>query len=103
MVEAFTRRRSLLAEALRAADKLIVKAPEGAFYLFVDASAYLSPSHPSALDLCMALLEGGVAAVPGEAFGLDGYIRFSYAASEEDLRKAAERIVRTLNGLNSNS
>jgi aspartate aminotransferase len=47
----------------------------------------------------MALLEGGVAAVPGEAFGLDGYIRFSYAASESDLKKAAERIVRTLKGL----
>ena len=44
-----------------------------------------------------------MAAVPGEAFGLDGYIRFSYAAAEEDLRKAAERIVRTLKGLNSAS
>ncbi|MDG1253516.1 MAG: pyridoxal phosphate-dependent aminotransferase [Schleiferiaceae bacterium] len=103
MIDAFTRRRSLLANGLKAADKLLIKEPEGAFYLFVDASEYLSPSHPSALAICMALLEGGVAAVPGEAFGLDGYIRFSYAASEEDLRKAAERIVRTLNGLNSNS
>jgi len=103
MIDAFTARRTLLAKALSEADKLVVKAPEGAFYLFVDASAYLSPSNPTALDLCMRLLEGGVAAVPGEAFGLDGYIRFSYAASEEDLRRAAERIVRTLNGLNSAS
>jgi aspartate aminotransferase len=101
MVDAFTSRRQLLADGLNAADKLIIKVPEGAFYLFVDASAYLSPKHPTALDLCMLLLEGGVASVPGEAFGLDGYIRFSYAASEEDLKKAAERIVRTLNGLNS--
>ena len=103
MVDAFTSRRRLLADALRGAEKLVVKAPEGAFYLFVDASAYLSKAHPTALDLCMQLLDGGVAAVPGEAFGLDGYIRFSYAASEEDLRRAAERIVRTLNGLNSAS
>jgi aspartate aminotransferase len=103
MRAAFTQRRSILMDGLKGAEKLGVQAPEGAFYLFVDASAYLSESHPTALDLCMALLEGGVAAVPGEAFGLDGYIRFSYAAAEEDLRKAAERIVRTFKGLNTAS
>jgi aspartate aminotransferase len=47
----------------------------------------------------MYLLEHGVAGVPGEAFGTPGYIRFSYAASQSDLSKAAERITHALNAL----
>jgi len=96
---AFEKRSQILIDGLRQADQLKLRVPEGAFYLFVDARAYLSESYPTALSLCMALLEGGVAAVPGEAFGLDGYIRFSYAASEKELQQAGERIARTLNAL----
>ena len=47
----------------------------------------------------MYLLEHGVAGVPGEAFGTPGYIRFSYAASQSDLDRAAERIANALNAL----
>jgi aspartate aminotransferase len=99
MRTAFEKRCEILMEGLRQAEHLKFKFPEGAFYLFVDARAYLSTSYPTALSLCMALLEGGVAAVPGEAFGLDGYIRFSYAASEEELRIAGKRISHTLNAI----
>lgn len=98
---AFEKRRSILMEELTKAPHLQMQSPEGAFYLFVDARGYLSDSYPTALSLCLALLEGGVAAVPGDAFGLDGYIRFSYAASEDELRRAGERIVKTLNNLRS--
>ena len=54
------------------------------------------------VNLCMAILEGGVASVPGEAFGLDGYIRFSFATSEEKLKEAGARIVKTLVSIKPN-
>tara|TARA_B100000780_G_scaffold278681_1_gene253149 strand:+ start:4230 stop:5369 length:1140 start_codon:yes stop_codon:yes gene_type:complete len=102
MIDAFTARRTLLADLLRKANHLKFIKPEGAFYLFVDASSYLNENYKSAQDLCMAILDGGVASVPGDAFGLDGHIRFSYAVSEEDLKKAGKRIVTTLNSIKAN-
>lgn len=102
MVKDFTIRRKILADILKKAKYLNFIEPEGAFYLFVDASNYLNETYKTALDLCMAILDGGVASVPGEAFGLDGYIRFSYAASEENLIKAGERIIATLISIKSN-
>ena len=45
------------------------------------------------LDFCQVLLEEAhIAAVPGLVFGLDDYVRFSYAVSLEDLEKAMERL-----------
>ena len=102
MVEDFTIRRKILANILNKAKYLNFIEPAGAFYLFVDASNYLNENYKTASDLCMAILDGGVASVPGEAFGLDGYIRFSYAASEENLKKAGERIIATLLSIKSN-
>jgi aspartate aminotransferase len=87
---------------LKGAKHLNFMEPDGAFYLFVDASKYLNAKYTNALDLCMALLEGGVASVPGEAFGLDGYIRFSFATSEEKLKEAGDRIVKTLVSIKPN-
>jgi aspartate/methionine/tyrosine aminotransferase len=47
----------------------------------------------TSLDLSMYLLEEGlVSTVPGDAFGLPGYIRFSYAAAETDLQEAVRRV-----------
>jgi aspartate aminotransferase len=69
----------------------------------VDVRAYLSERYPSSNDLVMYLLEHGVAGVPGEAFGTPGYLRFSYAASQSDLDRAAERIVQALNALEDES
>jgi aspartate aminotransferase len=60
---------------------------------------YLDDRYPTSNDLVMYLLEHGVAGVPGEAFGTPGYIRFSYAASQSDLSKAADRITHALNAL----
>ena len=73
--------------------------PPGAFYAYVDVRAYLNDRYPSSNDLVMYLLEHGVAGVPGEAFGTPGYLRFSFAASQLDLDRAAERIVQALNAL----
>ena len=47
----------------------------------------------NSLDVSMYLLEEGlVSTVPGDAFGLPGYIRFSYAASEIELEEAVKRV-----------
>ena len=72
--------------------------PPGAFYVFPRVSSLLGKKFngktiATALDLSMYLLEEGlVSTVPGDAFGLPGYIRFSYAASEEDLKEAVSRV-----------
>ena len=102
MVDDCTIRRKILGDILKRAKYLNFIEPDGAFYLFVDASNYLNKTYKTALDLCMAILDGGVASVPGEAFGLDGYIRFSYATSEENLKKAGERIIATLLSIKPN-
>ncbi|MEY3941776.1 MAG: hypothetical protein RIR07_662 [Bacteroidota bacterium] len=99
MVDAFKQRRDQFTADLRKAPKLGIDPAPGAFYAYVDVTAYLDERYPSSNDLVMYLLEHGVAGVPGEAFGTPGYIRFSYAASQHDLDRAAERIVNALNAL----
>ncbi|MCH3719462.1 aminotransferase class I/II-fold pyridoxal phosphate-dependent enzyme, partial [Campylobacter lari] len=68
-------------------DGLRTPTPEGAFYLFPDARAYLGRQTPAgvALDddvaLAAYLLDNGVAVVPGSGFGMPGFLRLSYATS----------------------
>jgi aspartate aminotransferase len=72
--------------------------PHGAFYAFADCRGLLGKSYggkraDKSLDLCAALLDQAqVAVVPGSAFGAEGYVRFSYATSEENIRKGLERL-----------
>ncbi len=99
MVDAFKQRRDRFTTDLRKAPKLGVSLAPGAFYAYVDVTAYLDERYPTSNDLVMYLLEHGVAGVPGEAFGTPGYIRFSYAASQHDLDRAAVRITTALNAL----
>lgn len=72
--------------------------PEGAFYLWIDVSAYMGKSLNGKLmktsdDLSEGLLtDQMVAAVPGSEFGLDGYFRLSYALSKEKATEAAGRM-----------
>ncbi len=66
--------------------------PGGAFYLFPDIAGHLGSGERSE-DFALRLLQdGGVAVVPGEAFGQPGHIRISFGASETDLNTAFERI-----------
>jgi aspartate aminotransferase len=63
----------------------------GAFYLFPNISSFGLKD----TDFCARLLEQEkVAAVPGSAFGAEGYLRLSYATSDEILRKGVERLTR---------
>jgi aspartate aminotransferase len=102
MVDEFCNRRTLFFEAMAKIPGLRMHLPEGAFYLFADASSYLaSNGFHSATDLCLHLLETAkVSSVPGEAFGLPGYIRWSFAASQDDLQEAANRLIQAFGALN---
>lgn len=99
MNKAFERRRDLVVELASQIPGLKVNRPQGAFYLFPEVSAYIGKTTPkgdkisSSADLAMYLLETGhVATVDGGAFGMEGYIRLSYATSDDNLREALGRI-----------
>jgi aspartate aminotransferase len=106
MIEAFKKRRELVLEALASMPGIIANKPGGAFYVFPDCSSFFGKSFNgkminSSEDLCMYLLEEGlVAVVSGEAFGAPECFRISYAASEETLTKAMNRIKEALAKLN---
>ena len=102
MLAAFRCRRDLVVELARRIPGLKVNEPQGAFYLFPEVSAYLGRRCGDRVittddDLAMYLLEEGhVATVSGSAFCMPGYIRLSYAASDDQLREAFARIVKAL-------
>jgi aspartate aminotransferase len=91
MRAAFERRRKLMVEGLRSIPGVHCRMPEGAFYAFPDVRGLYGIAHgggtlQSDLDVAMWLLsEAHVATVAGTPFGAPGYLRFSYAASEEDI------------------
>ncbi len=98
MRDAFLKRRDLVLELMKDIPGLKTNIPQGAFYVFPEVSYYFGKSYNgkiinNATDLSMFLLEEAfVALVPGAAFGDDNYIRFSYATSEDNLRKALTRM-----------
>ena len=102
---AFERRRDLVVGLAREIPGLKVNRPDGAFYLFPEVSAYLGKRFGDKViaddnDLCMYLLEQAhVATVSGSAFCLPGYIRLSYAASDDSLVEAFKRIAQALSRL----
>lgn len=102
MRKAFERRRDLVVRMAREIPGLKVNVPMGAFYLFPEVSAYLGKGFgdrriETSADLAMYLLEEGhVATVDGGAFGAPGYIRLSYATSDEQLTEAMRRIAAAL-------
>lgn len=97
MVQAFERRRELVLKALNEMPGVKCNRPGGAFYVFPDISSFFGKKAgdkviASAEDLCMYLLDKGVALVSGEAFGDPNCMRISYAASEETLTEAMKRV-----------
>ena len=102
MREAFQRRRDLMMKLAEDIPGLKVNRPSGAFYLFPDCSAYIGKSFNGktiehSADLAMYLLEEAhVASVGGLAFGAPECIRFSYAASDEQLIEAMHRVKKAL-------
>ncbi|MEO6876703.1 MAG: pyridoxal phosphate-dependent aminotransferase [Opitutaceae bacterium] len=91
MLTAFDRRRKFLHAGLNAIPGVKCLLAEGAFYLFPNISSFGLKD----ADFCAKLLdEAKVAAVPGSAFGAEGYLRLSYATSDEILQKGVERLGR---------
>ncbi|MDC0074762.1 pyridoxal phosphate-dependent aminotransferase [Alphaproteobacteria bacterium] len=91
MMEQFDLRRNLIVQSLNNIPGITCQIPKGAFYVFPKISE-LGISSNEAQDLF--LNEAGVASVSGTAFGQfgEGYLRFSYAASKEDIEKAIHSI-----------
>lgn len=88
LVAEYRVRRDLVVDALNAIPGISCRAPAGAFYAFPDISGLLSKTVPDALTFAARLLdEHGVAVVAGEGFGCPGYIRISFARSQDELRR----------------
>lgn len=91
MLKVFDRRRLRLLEGLNAIDGVTCPRAQGAFYLFPNLETF----GLSAQDFATRILEEEkVALVPGEGFGAPGYIRLSYAISDEVIERGLERITR---------
>lgn len=106
MCEAFRRRRDLIVELARRIPGFRVNEPKGAFYLFPEVSAYFGTTDGTttiadASDLALYLLnKAHVASVAGDAFSAPGYLRLSYATSDNNIRMAMERVAAALECLN---
>ena len=103
MRQAFERRRDLIVSLAKEIPGLEVNVPQGAFYLFPKCSSFYGSTAPNgqvianSTDLALYLLEEAhVATVAGSAFCCPGYIRLSYATSDENLIEAAKRIAAAL-------
>ena len=102
---AFERRRDLIVSLFKAIDGMRVNVPDGAFYLFPEVSAFFGRRAGDTVindanDLALYLLnEAHVATVSGDAFCCPGYLRMSYATSDDNIREAARRIDEALKKL----
>ncbi len=93
MLAEYTRRRDAILSDLSAVDGLRCAAPRGAFYVFADVSALFARKRVGgSADFCARLLEEAhVAAVPGDAFGVDSCVRFSFATALSSIEEGMRR------------
>lgn len=105
MIKEFESRRNYMSDRLNKIKDISFIKPMGAFYVMVNVGKYYNKEISgneikSSLDFSKKLLEEEkVAVIPGIAFGLDNYIRLSYATSMEVINKGIDRIERFLNKL----
>ena len=93
MLAEYRRRRDWLIPALQGIDGFRCAMPEGAFYAFVDVREMLGERFKNSGEVAECLLqEAQTVVTDGAGFGADGFLRFSYATSLENLQKAVERI-----------
>ena len=102
MIDEFKNRRSLIIDLLRNINGFQVNEPDGAFYVFPDVSSFFGKTFQgqtiqNATDFALFLLDKAhVATVTGDAFGDPNCIRISYAASQEQIKEALQRIAKVL-------
>ena len=106
MGEAFDRRRKLIVSLLNEIPGFSCPTPTGAFYVYPSVKGVLGKTirgktPTTSAELATLILEEvEVAAVPGEAFGPSGYLRFSYALSDEDIVEGIGRIKKLIEEAN---
>jgi aspartate/methionine/tyrosine aminotransferase len=106
MGEAFNRRRKLIVSLLNEIPGFSCPTPTGAFYVYPSVKGVLGKTirgktPATSAELATLILEEvEVAAVPGEAFGPSGYLRFSYALSDEDIVEGIGRIKKLIEEAN---
>lgn len=94
----FYKKRDLLVDKVNNIPNLSCKTPKGAFYVIVNientlGKKYRNTTITDSLSFCNALLDDQmVAAVPGAAFGAEGYIRLSYATSIKNIQEGTDRM-----------
>lgn len=105
MISEFERRRNYMAKTLEGMNSLSIIKPQGAFYIMINIDECLGKEINGekindSMDFSANLLENEkVAVIPGKAFGLDNYVRVSYATSMELIEKGLERINKFVNKL----
>ena len=98
MLDEYRSRRDQLCRWLSREPRLRFVTPEGAFYLFIDVSDFLSPDGlRTSAALAQSLLDHArVAVTPGEAFDAPGFLRLSYATSLAELQRGTDRLIEHL-------
>ncbi len=105
MLEEFKQRQDYFHKELTSLNGITCYKAEGAFFLFPNVSHYFGKSTgvfkiKHSFDFAMHILyEAHIAAVPGSAFGAEGYMRFAYATSMENLKEAILRLKKVLSKL----
>jgi aspartate/methionine/tyrosine aminotransferase len=102
MVSEFQRRRDTMLAKMRSIPGVSCHQPKGAFYLFPNFTAYYNKEYDGTLvrnsqDLAFYLLkQAHVAVVPGDGFGDDRFLRFSYATSLERIEEGMKRVIEAM-------
>ena len=105
MIEQFKIRRDYMVDRINSINNLSCLKPEGAFYVMVNISNLLNKSidgkiiKDSIVFSDLLLEKEKVAVIPGIAFGVDDFIRISYATSMENIKKGLDRIARFVNNI----
>ena len=98
MREAFKERRDIACGLIDEIPGISVVKPDGAFYLFININN-VKGYNGNSMEFCKALLEKvGVALVPGSAFGMDGFVRMSFACDLAQIKEGFVRINKFVRG-----
>jgi len=106
MLKAFDRRRKLIHKMLNEINGITCPLPTGAFYVYPSVKSLIGKNlkgkvAKSSAELANLILEEAeVAAVPGEAFGPSGYLRFSYALGDDDITTGINKLKKYLESAN---
>ena len=104
MKKEYVIRRDYMVERINSIEGISCKKPNGAFYIFMNVKELLGremygQKFETASALCADILDRAlVALVPSEGFGIDGYVRLSYATSMETIKEGLDRIEKYIKG-----